>query len=89
MKNVNIGAGWRKETESGVNFISAKLNNDSHFAIFQNTSKKTDKQPDYNFIMDWETAEKMGLISEYDVKKAAEEAETPGVDGVKTSDIPF
>ena len=85
-KSVKIGAGWRAEGKTG-DYISVKLNNEKHFAIFKNEGKKEEKHPDYRLVMDWESAEEMGLISEYDIKKAAEEAEEEGVDGIKTNQI--
>jgi len=82
-KTVKIGAGWIRELESGLKFISVKLNNDANVAIFKNDNKKEKKHPDYILKMDWDTAEAMGLISEYDWKKEK------NPDNISDNEIPF
>lgn len=67
MKFVNVGAGWRKEDEGKTPRISVKLENGMFLSIFRNEKKQEgSNQPDYNLTMDYDSAEKLGLLSEYD-----------------------
>jgi uncharacterized protein (DUF736 family) len=88
---VKIGAGWKKSASNGTNYISVLLNNDARLAIFANKNKEKENQPDYELLMDLDTAEALGLISEYDWKRIYGEKPTPqsSDDEINIEDIPF
>lgn len=54
MNNENkIGALWKKQSRSGVSFMSGKINwrgENIKITVFQNSYKNNDKQPDFNII---------------------------------------
>lgn len=49
-----IGAGWRKQTNSGVDFINLKINDDANvqngefLKLYKAREKRSDNSPDYN-----------------------------------------
>ena len=83
-KFVKVGAGWKKETKAGKGFISGKLNDGTMLSIWANEHKTADKHPDYEFSMDYETAQKLDLVSDYD-KERLERDET----NAQVKDEPF
>jgi uncharacterized protein (DUF736 family) len=94
--SVKIGAGWLRETQGGLKYISIKFNNDTSAAMFKQDEKKTENSPDYRLVMDLESAERLDLVSDYDKATMGEKGlktypkkQTDAVDDVDVDDIPF
>jgi uncharacterized protein (DUF736 family) len=95
VKNLKVGACWVKETEQG-RYFSCKLNNGISCAIYKNDRKETEQQPDWNIVMEFEGAERMELISDFDKARIKEgtivpkrKEEKPVIDDNDLDDIEF
>jgi len=79
MNFVNVGAGWIKKEEGKKTRVSVKLENGMFLSIFKNEKKQEgSNQPDYNLTMDYDSAEKLGLLSDRDKQ-----------DSINPENIPF
>jgi uncharacterized protein (DUF736 family) len=49
---IKLGAGWKKTSSNGNDFISCKLSipflGDIHFSLWENKEKTDENHPDYN-----------------------------------------
>lgn len=81
MKFVEVGAGWRKEEEGKKKRMSAKLNNGMFLTMWPNDRKEEgSNQPDYKLTMDFESAEKLGLLSDYDKEHSGETVDPSNIE---------
>ncbi len=54
MKNQSIGAFWEKTSANGLDYLSGVIEIEDkkyYLAVFKNTRKDKDNQPDYNIYL--------------------------------------
>lgn len=63
MAQRNIGALWKKSAKSGLRYLSGTLetlSGDVYIAVYENTKKTADNQPDYNIVLNLPDRENKG-----------------------------